>query len=74
MTYEEKLTPLTVTAEVQRVREISLGDPEAAHAIEDKIYRDVMYWIASNPRHPWVADMAAAVTELASIEYPRWCA
>ncbi len=61
---------------VERVRALNdlVGDPEAAHGVEDGIKNDVLRWIAYHPEDPNVANLALVALSTDNIDFPRWCA
>jgi hypothetical protein len=65
---------LTLKEVEHRIDAISAeqGDPEAAHGLEDTLYRDVLNAIADG--HPDPAVIAALCLMTRHIDFPRWCA
>jgi len=66
---------VTVEEIKERVREIEQHamDFEQAHALEDRLYADVLRAIAKGG-HPWPAALAKAALETKAIKFARSCA
>ena len=60
----------------ERVQDIndSIRDREIAHALEDKLHRDFIFFIAQGYAGTEVGDMARAVLTTQSLDFSRYCA
>ncbi len=48
------------------------GDSEKAHALEDKLYRDVLAEVAKT--ETYCGELARAALKSKELEFGRWCA
>ena len=72
---EVEQTEMTIADVAERVKKIAAignADPEAAHSMEDDLYKDVLREIASGNGQS--QELAYEALEAAKIEFPRWCA
>jgi hypothetical protein len=65
------MTPDSVWRRAQGIRLLS-HDPEAAHAEEDQLWRDVLEAIANGAQNP--IGLAHEALRTRQIKFPRWCA
>lgn len=70
--------PVRTTADVVRAVEhirSSAADPEAAHAMTDRLHIDVLTTVAHGlVPLDLLPDLAAAALVTEEIDFPRWCA
>lgn len=66
------MTPADIHKRVRVIMDLR-GDPEAAHAREDDLYRDVLGAIALGECDE-PAECAAAALDSQQIVFPRYCA
>lgn len=50
------------------------GDPERAHILEDKLYREILLEISTSIGPNQWRDLATAALRSSLIDFPRWCA
>lgn len=65
------MTVNDVICEVEKIEKLT-GDPEAAHSLEDALYRQVL--IAIKRGHPAPSRLAEAALRTMEIDFERWCA
>jgi hypothetical protein len=68
------MTPKEVRDRVDAIRACA-ADDEAAHGMEDQLWRDVLFAIAAEEIDPAVAIQCAAIALTTdTIDFARWCA
>lgn len=67
----ELLTPEDVARRLAEIHAVQ-GDPEAAHALTDDLYRAVLFSVAAGS--PDSAVLAAAALRAETLGFARWCA
>lgn len=63
----------SVRARIEYIRSIA-DDSEVAHSEEDDLQSEFIAFVADNPHHRDLADMAALVLTTASMTFARWWA
>jgi hypothetical protein len=70
------MTVQDVRKRAKEIKKLSLVDPEAAHAQEDELWKDVLSAIASKQDHgrTYPDGLARAALVTTKLEFPRWSA
>lgn len=63
-----------IQATVAEIRKCMHRDAEQAHTLEDRMYVKTLQFIAANPSHPDIGEMAREALKAHDLPFPRWCA